>query len=257
MELKTPAEIRVMADGGRILAQIIDDTCARVAPGVSLRELNDYAHTRMREAGGTPSFLNYHPHGAPEPFPASICASVNNVVVHGIPDDYRIHEGDIVKLDFGLLYNGFHTDSARTIPIGRVSAQASALIGATQRALEAGIRAARPGNTLGDIGHAIARTVRADGFAVVDELTGHGIGRTLHEDPYVYNTGTPGRGPRLVPGMVLAIEPMTAAGSSRVRQKSDGSFVTADGSWSAHFEHTIAITEAGCDVLTDIGRARA
>ncbi|MBI1960998.1 MAG: type I methionyl aminopeptidase [Candidatus Liptonbacteria bacterium] len=248
--IKTAEHIGIMREGGRLLAGIMERVKERAVAGARLNDLDRLAHDLMRTAGGTPSFLGYRPAGATKTYSASICASVNDTVVHGVPNAYALADGDVLKLDFGFFYKGFHTDAAFTIGIGTISPAAERLIGATRRALAAGIRHAREGNTLGDIGNAIETTVRTSGFHIADQLTGHGIGTRLHEDPHVFNTGMPGKGMRLVPGMVLALEPMAAIGTSRVVQQNDDSFVTVDGSIAAHFEHTIAITKSGPEILT-------
>ncbi len=248
--LKTPAEIEVMAEAGRRLAEILAVLESEVKAGVKTLALDERSKELIKKAGCTPAFLGYSPGGAHRPFPSAICVSVNDVVVHGVPSEYVIQEGDLVKLDFGLVWNGFYADAAVTVAVGNVDPRARELVHTTEAALEAAIREARPGRTLGDIGWVIEEAVRAKKFSVADTLTGHGIGRALHEDPWVMNTGRPGKGEKLEAGMVLAIEPMVNMGGSRVRQGRDDSYITADGSLSAHFEHTVAITENGPQVLT-------
>ncbi len=248
--IKTAEEIEIMAEGGELLAVIMADVKHRVAPGVRLSELDSHAKELMYKTGGKPSFLGYRSAGARKPFPASICTSVNDVVVHGIPNAYKLHEGDVVKLDFGLLYKGFHTDAGFTVGVGVITKDVERLIAVTQRALEAAIKYMRIGNTLGDVGHIIHKTVTAEQFFVVRNLTGHGVGRALHEHPNVYNWGERGKGIHLKEGMVFAIEPMTAIGTESVIELPDESFATADGSISAFFEHTIAVIKDGPRILT-------
>ena len=247
---KSDADIALMAEGGRILARIMRDVADNARPGMMLAALDRLAHRLMIDAGGDPAFLGYRPDGALRPYPASICASVNEVVVHGVPSKYVLQEGDLLKLDFGLRFKGFCTDAALTVPIGKISSVARRLLETTQKALEAGIEAARPGNHLGDIGFAVNLIVSHSGFRVVKGLTGHGIGRALHEEPVVLNYGRMGDGILLKKGMVLAIEPMTSIGSDIIVQREDEGYATKDGSLSAHFEHTVAITEQGPKILT-------
>lgn len=250
MQLKTAEEIRLMAEGGAILRRIATELETAAKEGVRLKELDALAKRLMEEAGGTPSFLNYTPAWAETAYPASICASVNDIVVHGIPDAYRLRSGDVVKIDLGLKYKGFHTDTATTVGVGEISDEAKSLIAVTRDALILAIDQCVVGNTTGDIGFAINAYVRKQGMRVAKGLTGHGIGRNLHEDPVVYNEGKPGAGAKLVPGMVIAIEPMVTVGSGAMKEMPDGSFRTAEGALSAHFEHTVAITEEGPIILT-------
>ncbi len=248
--IKTSAEIKVLADAGKRLAHILDALCDMVRVGVETRELDMRARSLIKEAGATPAFLGYRVPGSGEKYPAVLCVSVNDTVVHGIPSEYAVRDGDVVKLDIGLKLDGWYVDTARTVLVGNVSTDARRLSAVTEEALAAGITAARPRNTIGDIGAAIATRVRHSGFSVADKLTGHGIGRELHEDPAVPNFGASGRGQELFPGMVLAIEPMVAVGSGQVKERSDGSFATKDGSLAAHFEHTIVVMKEGAKILT-------
>ena len=218
--------------------------------GVRLSELDSMARKLMEDAGGRPSFLDYKPAWAAKPYRASICASVNEVVVHGVPGKYALKQGDIVKLDLGLEYGGFHTDTAVTVGIGTVSDEARRLMQATRDALLLAIDQCVIGNTTGDIGFAVHSYVRKQGFHVAKGLTGHGVGRALHEEPVVPNEGRPGSGAKLVAGMVIAIEPMVCAGKGDVEERPDESFASADGSLTAHFEDTVAITEHGPRILT-------
>jgi methionyl aminopeptidase len=248
--VKSPSEIEIMAEGGKILAKVMREVIAKAKAGVSLKYLDEYAQKLIEEAGAKPAFLGYRPEGAREAYPASICASVNEVVVHGIPSGYVIREGDLVKLDFGVRHKGFCTDAAFTVVVGEASEKARELVEATRTALFLAIQKMVPGNTLGDIGAAVEQFVEGKGFRIIRDLTGHGIGRRLHEEPSVYNYGKPGQGLKLTPGMVFALEPITALSTNRVRQQEDDSFITADGSVSAHFEHTVAVTEEGPRILT-------
>ncbi len=251
--LKTSEEIEVMAEGGRRLAEVLRRLAEEAMPGVTTRSLDRLAYQLIHKAGAKPAFLRYRPAGARHAYPFSLCASLNDVVVHGQPSARAIAEGDLVKLDLGLRYKGLYTDAAVTAGAGgtaKLSREARKLMAATEEALAAAIAAARPGRTLGDVGAAIEEVVRKNKFAVADGLTGHGIGAALHEEPTVWNTGRAGRGEELVPGMVLAIEPMLVAGGGALKQLLDESWATADGSLAAHFEHTVAITKDGPRVLT-------
>ncbi len=248
--IKSPQEIETIADSGRILAKVFDKVLKEVKIGVNLKYLDKLARLLIEEYGGQPAFLNYQPEGASHSYPASICASVNNVIVHGLPLGYILKSGDILKLDFGVIYKKMYSDSAKTIAIGSVPKIVRQLIDATKNALGQAIEQAKPGNYLGDIGWAISQCIEKAGFNVVRGLTGHGIGFNLHEDPMIYNFGKKGIGLKLRPGMVLAIEPMSAIGSGNIIKRKDNSYATADGSLSAHFEHTIAITKSGNKILT-------
>lgn len=248
--IKTEEEILVMAEGGRRLARVLSTLKKYVQPGIKTKELDIRARELIKKEECAPSFLNYRPTGALMPFPAALCVSINEEVVHGLPSERIIEAGDLVKLDIGLIHEGFHSDMAITIPVGAGTKNEERLIRATREALERGIRSAFPGKTLGDIGAAISARIMREKFGVIRELVGHGIGTELHEPPYVYNVGTPGSGEKLTEGMVLAIEPMVALGNGRVSQMKDDSFVTQDGSRAAHFEHTVAITARGPKILT-------
>jgi methionyl aminopeptidase len=250
--LKTPAEIEIMAEAGRRLASVVDCLKREARAGVTTIFLDKLARKLIRESGAEPAFLGYKPAGAVKPYPYAICASLNDVVVHGLPSDRALKDGDLLKIDLGLKYRGFYSDSAITIPIGNVGRAAEKLVRITREALDIGIAEARPGKTVGDIGYAIEKYVVSHKLSVVRSLTGHGIGRELHEEPQVLNFGRKGTGEELVAGMVLAIEPMVAMGSGATKQLADDSFVTADGSLTAHWEHTVAITEEGPRVLTRI-----
>ncbi len=252
--IKTPQEIEILREGGRRLATILHKVKAKVAPGVTTKELDEYAEKLIREGGDVPAFLNYRPEGAPTPFPASLCVSVNDEVVHGIPSyDRVLEEGDIVAIDLGLKHKGLFTDMALTVPVGKVSPASKKLMDTTEKALEIGISAAYGGNRIGDIGHAIESFVRPHKYGIVEVLSGHGVGRAIHEDPYIPNFGRAGKGEKLVPGMVVALEPMLNNGTKNVTLDDDDyTFRTADGKKSAHFEHTILITEGEPEILTKI-----
>jgi methionyl aminopeptidase len=247
LTLKSQRELDVMARGGRILAATLDHVRAHVRPGVSTKELDTLAEKFLRShPGASPAFKGLYG------FPASVCTSINEEIVHGIPSPRRVlRDGDLVKLDVGVKYEGYYTDSAITVPVGAIDAESERLLDVTQRALDAGIAAARVGNHIGDIGAAIASVVKAAGYTTADDLVGHYVGSRPHGDPQVPNFGTPKRGAKLLAGLTLAIEPMVNIGASATRTLRDRwTVVTADGSRSAHFEHTIAITEQGPLVLT-------
>lgn len=250
--IKSLAEIEVMSEAGKRLAQILEILRSEVRPGITTNYLDKRSEEMIRSMGAEPAFLGYKPSGAKKAYPATICVSINDVVVHGTPSEYIIKDLDLVKLDLGLIFHKFYVDSAVTVPLGKVSEEARKLTETTKRALDRAIEAARPGNTLGDIGSAVEQVVSKTNFSIVKSLTGHGIGRKLHEDPYVFNTGKPGEGEKLEVGMVLALEPMLAIGTDKVKQLNDDGYATADGSLAAHFEHTVAITERGPRVLTRI-----
>ncbi|MCL4505994.1 MAG: type I methionyl aminopeptidase [Chloroflexi bacterium] len=252
--LKSAAEIEIMRQAGRIVAVVLADLRERVKPGVTLLELDQAAEKIIVQHGATPSFKGI-PSGDPEapPFPASICASVNEEIVHGIPSQRRLKEGDIISLDVGAYYKGYHGDSAITVPVGHVSQEAQDLMRVTQECLVAAIAAAKNGNRTGDIGAAIQRTAEPQGFSVVREYTSHGVGRELHEGFTLLNYGQAGHGMALRPGLTFAVEPMINAGKYGTKVKKDKwTVVTIDGKLSAHFEHTIATTEGDAEVLTKL-----
>ena len=245
MQVKTSDEIARIAEAGRVVADVLAEVSRAAHPGVSTAELDRLSETRVRERGAVPAFKGYHG------YPASLCISVNEEVVHGIPGGRLLREGDIVGLDFGAELRGYFADAAVTVPVGRVGPKARRLVSATRDALARAVSAAVAGGYLGDIGAAVQAHVEPLGFAVVREFVGHGIGRRLHEPPQVPNFGRRGAGARLRPGVVLAIEPMVNEGTADVRVLEDGwTAVTADGGLSAHFEHTVAVTEAGPVLLT-------
>ncbi len=247
--LKTDHELDLMRQANRIVAVILDEIEERIRPGASTLELDAWAEGRIRALKGIPAFKGY---GAARPFPASLCTSINDEVVHGIPASGRLlREGDIVGIDVGVVYDGYHGDGARTYAVGAVTPKARELMDACRRSLELGISAARPGGHLGDIAKAIDGCVSRAGFSVVRDLSGHGIGRSLHEEPQVLNHYDGKRGVRLKSRMTLAIEPMINAGGWQVRTLDDGwTVVTGDGSLSAHYEHTVALTDDGPEILT-------
>ncbi|HEY4523646.1 MAG TPA: type I methionyl aminopeptidase [Candidatus Paceibacterota bacterium] len=250
IHLKTPEEIEIMAKGGRMLAKVIDEIKHNARVGVSLEKLDRLAFRLIKEFGAEPAFLGYCPEGAEKAYPATICASLNNVVVHGVPDKKILKSGDVLKLDLGLRYRGLCVDAAVTVGIGEVSSGAKKMMEVTQTALAFAIEVAKPGKRIGDIGYTIEKYVTKNGLKVIRGLTGHGIGKKLHEEPVVFNFGSLGRGLKLQPGLTIAIEPMTSMGSPDIVQLKDESYATSDGSLSAQFEHTIAITEDGARILT-------
>ncbi len=245
---KSPAEIERMRAANALVANVLAELEAMVAPGVTTAELDRAAERLVRAGGAEPAFKGYRG------YPGTLCASVNEQVVHGIPSARALVEGDIISLDMGVKLNGFYGDSAVTVAVGRVSADAEKLLRVTRESLEQGIAQVRLGGRISDIGHAIQQHVEAHGLSVVREFVGHGIGAALHEEPQIANYGEPGRGPRLAEGMTLAIEPMVNIGRPAVKVLADGwTAVTKDGSLSAHFEHTVAVTKAGPLVLTRRG----
>lgn len=244
--IKTPREIELMREAGKILAEVHNELGKIIKPGISTLEIDKVGEKLIRSFGCEPSFLNYNG------YPASICVSVNEEVVHGIPSAKRIlKEGDIVSLDAGVIYRGYHSDAARTHAVGNVSAEAAKLIEVTQQSFFEGIKFAKPGNHLHDISNAIGKYAESFGYGVVRDLVGHGIGSHLHEDPQIPNFIQKSRGPRLVPGMTLAVEPMINAGTYKVVWLDDDwTVVTRDGALSSHYENTILITEDGCEILS-------
>jgi methionyl aminopeptidase len=252
IQLKSARELEIMREAGRHVGEVLAQLSKLAEPGISTGEFDSEARRQIEDRGLASSFLGYAPGGAP-PFPGVICVSVNDEIVHGIPGGRRLQAGDLVKLDFGVIFGGFHGDAALTLPVGDVDEESLHLLETTRRSLYAGIEALRPGSRLGDVGAAVQESVEREGFSVVKDFVGHGIGRQLHEQPQLPNFGRPGRGQRLKAGMVLAIEPMVNSGGAEVRMRSDGwTAATADGSRSAHFEHTVAITENGPEILTRI-----
>ena len=253
IKLKTKAEIETMKVGGARHAEILRELAKQVAPGVSTMILEEEAQRMIRERGDKPAFLGYQPAGAKRPYPAALCVSINDEIVHGIPNEAEriINQGDIVSLDLGLIHGGLITDGAITVPVGAIDDEDKELLKVTKRALEAGIKEAKPGNTVGDISQAIMDVVNKSKFSLAEDLAGHGVGYKVHEDPFIPNIGYSGDGEKLVAGMVIAIEPMVNVGKPQIKLANDGYTIkTRDGSRSAHFEHTVAITEKGNIVLT-------
>jgi methionyl aminopeptidase len=243
---RSAEELKRMREAGRLVGEVLTELAARVAPGVTTAELDELAEKRIRKAGATPAFKGYHG------YPATICASINEEVIHGIPSGRRLlNEGDVISIDVGASLDGYFGDSAITLAVGQVSEEAATLLRVTDESLYKAIEVVKPGGRISDIGHAVQQHVEAYGFSVVREFVGHGIGQKMHEEPQVPNYGEPGRGPRLTEGMVLAIEPMVNAGKPAVKVLADGwTAVTRDGSLSAHFEHTVAVTADGPWILT-------
>jgi len=239
-------ELERMREAGRLVGEVLAELAGLVAPGVTTADLDAVAEKRIARAGATPAFKGYHG------YPATICASINDEVIHGIPSGRRLlNDGDIISIDVGASLNGYFGDSAITLPVGQVSEEAATLLRVTEEALYKAIDRVRPGSRISDLGHAVQKHVEAYGFSVVREFVGHGIGQRMHEEPQVPNYGDPGRGPRLTEGMVLAIEPMVNAGKPAVKVLGDGwTAVTRDSSLSAHFEHTVAVTAEGPWILT-------
>jgi len=247
ISIKIPEEIKIMAEGGKILAKIMKGLEKKVRPGIATKELNELAESLILKSGGKCSFKGY------EGYPACLCTSINEEVVHAPPSNRVLKEGDILSLDLGIFYKGFHSDMAVTIPVGKIGPEAARLIRVTKKALKRGIKKVKPGNTFGDIGNAIQRYVESQGFNVIRDLCGHGIGRELHENPKILNYGKRHSGPEIKEGMVFCLEPMVTMGDWKIKKGKDGfSFVTVDNSLSAHFEHMIAVTKTGCQVLTEL-----
>ena len=243
--IKSEQELRRMREAGRLVAQVLTGLRERVKPGVVTASLDAWAEQTIRQHGGVPSFKGYRG------YPASVCISVDTEVVHGIPNRRRLHEGQIVSLDVGVIYEGYHGDAAVTVGVGSIGSVAAGLLQATEDALIAGIAAAWAGRRLGDVSNAIQRVAEQRGYGVVREYVGHGIGKEMHEDPQIPNYGEPGRGPLLRPGMTLALEPMLTAGDCRTRVAEDGwTVLTAENCLAAHFEHTILVTEGEAEILT-------
>ena len=246
--IKNASQIAKMREAGALLHEVLEQLKGKIEPGITTKELDCYAEKLIRGYGAVPSFLNY------EGYPASICASVDSQVVHGIPSDSTVlREGQIISIDSGLILDGWQSDSAFTMGVGLISPEAQRLIDVTEQSFFAALQVAREGYRVSDIGHAVQKYCEERGYGVIRKYVGHGVGRELHEAPDVPNYGTPGRGPRLVTGMTIAIEPMVSAGSYEVRELRDGwTVVTADGSLTAHYEHSVALTEEGVIFLTRV-----
>lgn len=253
MIVRTPEEREGIIEAGRRLGVVLSEVAKIVAPGVSTADLDILAEKLIREGGDVPAFLDYTPERGVRPYPATLCVSINDEVVHGIPNEAPriLEEGDIVALDLGLIHKGFVTDSALTVAVGEVSDEAKRLMQVTAKSLEDAIAAARPGNRIGDISHATEAAFKGSGFSVVKVLGGHGVGSAVHEEPWISNVGTPGTGPEIVEGMVLALEPIANAGKASVILAPDGyTYRSKDGSISAHFEHTILVEKEKTLVIT-------
>lgn len=247
ISIKTPQEIEIMAEGGKILASIMKELKKKVKPGIQTRELDRAAQALILKYGGKPSFKDY------EGYPASLCTSINQEIVHALPSKRILKEGDIISLDLGFLYKGFHTDMALTLPVGNIEPEVGRLLRATKKALKRGIKKARVGNTFGDISNTIQRHIEGQDFSAIRELCGHGIGRELHEEPQILNYGKRHTGPEIKEGMCFCLEPMLSMGKAELKKsKDDFGFETQDGSLSCHFEHTIAVTRRGILVLTKL-----
>jgi len=245
ISIKTPEEIKIMKEGCRTLSNVMEKLKKKIEPGISTKELDRLAENLILNSGAKLAFKGYNN------FPTALCVSINEQIVHGVPSERTLKQGDIVSLDLGLLYNGFYSDMAVTIPVGKIEPETARLIRVCKKALKRGIKKVRPGNTFGDIGNTIQRYVEGQGFNVVRDLCGHGIGKELHQDPQIPNYGKRRSGPEIKEGMTFCIEPMVIMGGYKIKQGADGFvYQTADNSLSAHFEHTIAVTKDGCEVLT-------
>lgn len=251
--IKTKEQIEILREGGKILARILKEVGEHVKPGISTKELDNIAYKLIKEAGGEPAFLGYTPEGHGTPYPASLCVSVNTEIVHGVPKEKNIlKDGDIVSIDLGLKYKGLFTDHAITLPVGNISKKLQELLRDTREAMHVGIESARGGNTVGDIGYAIEQFVNKR-YGIIKDLAGHGVGVKIHEDPFIPNFGKKGKGEKLIPGMVIAIEPMLTLGGDNIVVSDDEYTIrTVDGSKNAHFEHTILITDGDAEILTQL-----
>lgn len=253
--IKSPTEIEIMAEGGKILAKIMKELEKKVQPGITTKELDRLAKGLILKFGGKCSFEGYKNSDGYSviPYPACLCTSINEEIVHAIPSDRILKEGDIISLDLGIFYKNYHTDMAITLPVEKVNPEVQRLIRVTKKALKRGIKKVRPGNTFGDIGNTIQRYVESQGFNVIRDLCGHGIGKELHEDPQILNYGKRRTGEKIKEGMTFCLEPMVTIGDWRIKRKKDGfGYETQDGSLCAHFEHTVAVTKNGCKVLTSL-----
>lgn len=253
IKLKTKEDIAILREGGKRHAYILSEIARMVKPGIRVSLLDEKASDLIREKGDKAAFLNYQPYGASRPYPASLCVSINDEIVHGIPNegDKVLKEGDIVSLDLGLVHKDMITDGAVTVPVGKITAELAELLSVTQKALMAGIKVAKSGARIGDISSAIQKIGDEKNYGIVEELAGHGVGYHVHEEPYVPNHGRAGKGELLKEGMVIAIEPMFNLGTKKIKLDNDGyTYRTVDGKPSAHFEHTVVITEKGAEVLT-------
>ncbi len=246
ISIKTEQEIKIMAEGGKILAQVMKELMLMVKSGITTKELDKVAEDLIFKFGTEPAFKGY------DGFPNTLCVSLNETIVHGVPSDRELREGDIISLDLGLKHKGYFADMAVTLPVSNVSPEAQRIIRITKKALKRGIKKVKPGNTFGDISNTIQRFAESQKYQIIRDLCGHGIGKELHEEPQILNYGKRGKGQKLKPGMVFCLEPMLAIGDWRIIKSEDGyGFETRDGSLSAHFEHTVAVTDRGCQVLTE------
>ncbi len=254
ISIKTPEEISIMTKGGKILAKIMKELEKMVRPGITTKELDRLAESLILKSGGKCSFKGYKDDGYTAiPFPTCLCTSINEEIVHVAPSDRILKEGDIISLDLGIFYQGFHCDMAMTLPVGKISFEAQRLVRVTKKALKLAIKKVRPGNTLGDIGNTIQRYIESQGFNVVRDLCGHGIGRELHEEPKILNYGKRHTGPEIKEGMVFCLEPMVMMGDWHIKRTKNGfGYETQDGSLSAHLEHTVAVRNNGCQILTSL-----
>lgn len=252
IDIKSDNEIKLIREGGKILAKVLQKVARAIEPGLTTNDLNKLARELVFSYGAKPAFEDYKSEGQQgNPYPAALCTSVNDEIVHAIPSDRILRKGDIIGLDLGVIYKGFFTDMAMTVGVGKISSDAKQLLAVTKKSLDIGIRHVAPGNYIGDIGSAIQKYVESQGFSVVRQLVGHGVGRAVHEEPQIPNYGKPRTGAILRPGMVLAIEPMVTIGSYQIKISNDGfGFKTTDKSLSAHFEHTVVVTENRCNVAT-------
>ena len=259
IQIKSDAEIGLMREAGLVVGRTLEALTAAAVPGVTTADLDQLAEAQIRAAGAIPSFKGYQPHRGVPPFPGSICASVNDEIVHGIPGGRVLGDGDIISIDCGAILDGWHGDAAVTVAVGDVPDEVRELIRVTEESMWRGLAAGRLGGHVSDIGHAVESFVRSQGeYGIVEEYGGHGIGTEMHQEPHVLNYGRPGRGPRLQKGLALAVEPMLTLGSPRTRELDDEwTISTADGRWAAHFEHTFAITADGPWVLTALDGGRA
>jgi methionyl aminopeptidase len=253
ISIKSKEEIAILREGGKRHAYILAELAKMVSPGLDVLDLENRARELIKDGGDTSAFLGYKPYGAKRPYPATLCVSINDEVVHGIPNEEKkiLQEGDIVSIDLGLVHKGMITDSAITVPVGKIKPEIDKLLKVTEKALYAGIKVVKDGCKTGDIGEAVSRLAYANKYGLVEELSGHGVGYSVHEDPYIPNYGFKGQGDVLKSGMVIAIEPMFNLGSKNIYLDKDGyTFKTRDGKPSAHFEHTVVVTKSGAEILT-------
>ncbi len=249
--LKSKEEIEILKESGKILSSILKALKSKALIGVNLLELEDLAKKMSKEFDAKPSFFGYQPDGAEKPYPAALCLSLNEVVVHGVPKNYRLKSGDVLKIDMGVIYEGMYTDSAVTVGIGELSSVAKKLMNSTKKALDDAIKIIKIGRHIGDIGYVVEKRAKKDGFKVIKNLTGHGVGYAVHEEPTILNFGRKNTGPEIRDGMVIAVEPMFSVSSEQIVQNRDESYSSADGSLTAQFEHTIAVTKNKIIVLTE------